>query len=49
MKKDAHPAYQKLKIKIGKEEFITGSTLKSGEILMDVESIQHGIKLLVIL
>lgn len=41
MKKDAHPAYQKLKIKIGKDEFVTGSTLKSGEILMDVDYRKH--------
>ncbi len=41
MKKDIHPAYQQLKISIGKDEFITASTLKSGEILMDVDFRKH--------
>ena len=41
MKKDVHPAYQELKIKIGKDEFLTGSTLRSGEILMDVDYRKH--------
>lgn len=41
MKKDIHPAYYELKIKIGNDEFITKSTLKSGEILMDVDFRQH--------
>jgi large subunit ribosomal protein L31 len=41
MKKDIHPAYQKLKITIGKDEFNTSSTLKSGEILMDVDYRKH--------
>lgn len=41
MKKDIHPAYQKLKITLGKDEFITASTLKSGEILMDVDYRKH--------
>jgi large subunit ribosomal protein L31 len=41
MKKDTHPGYQKLKITIGKDEFNTCSTLKSGEILMDVDYRKH--------
>jgi large subunit ribosomal protein L31 len=41
MKKSVHPAYQDLKIKIGKDSFVTGSTLKSGEILMDVDYRKH--------
>ncbi len=41
MKKDIHPAYKELKIKIGKDEFTTKSTLKSGEILMDVDFRDH--------
>jgi len=41
MKKDIHPEYKKLKISIGKDEFITGSTLKSGQILMDVDFRKH--------
>ncbi|MDA9163271.1 50S ribosomal protein L31 [Rickettsiaceae bacterium] len=41
MKKDIHPEYKKLKITIGKDEFITASTLKSGEILMDIDFRKH--------
>jgi large subunit ribosomal protein L31 len=41
MKKDIHPAYQELKIKIGNDSFTTFSTLKSGEILMDVDFRKH--------
>ncbi len=41
MRKDIHPKYNKLKIKIGKDEFITMSTLASGEILMDVDFREH--------
>ncbi len=41
MKKDIHPAYQELKIKIGKDEFTTKSTLKSGELLMDIDYRKH--------
>ncbi|MDG1436204.1 MAG: 50S ribosomal protein L31 [Rickettsiaceae bacterium] len=41
MKKDIHPAYQPLKINIGKDVFNTASTLKSGEILMDVDFRKH--------
>ena len=41
MKKDIHPEYKKLKITIGKDEFNTASTLKSGEILMDVDYRKH--------
>jgi large subunit ribosomal protein L31 len=41
MKKDIHPEYKKLKITIGKDEFISASTLKSGEILMDVDFRKH--------
>ena len=41
MKKDVHPKYQALKIKIGKDEFLTSSTLTSGKILMDVDFRKH--------
>ncbi|MDP4709142.1 MAG: 50S ribosomal protein L31 [Rickettsiaceae bacterium] len=41
MKKDIHPAYKKLTITVGKDEFITASTLKSGEILMDIDYRKH--------
>lgn len=41
MRKDIHPKYNKLKIKIGKDEFSTMSTLGSGEILMDVDFRDH--------
>lgn len=41
MKKNIHPKYQTLKIKIGKDEFLTSSTLISGEILMDVDFRVH--------
>ncbi len=41
MKKDIHPEYKKLKITIGKDAFNTASTLKSGEILMDVDYRKH--------
>jgi large subunit ribosomal protein L31 len=41
MRKDIHPKYNKLKIKIGKDEFNTMSTLHSGEILMDVDFRDH--------
>jgi len=41
MKKDIHPEYKKLKITIGKDEFTTASTLKSGEILMDIDFRKH--------
>lgn len=41
MKKDIHPKYQALKITIGKDEFLTASTLGSGELLMDVDFRKH--------
>ena len=41
MKKDIHPKYKKLKIKIGKDEFLTRSTLRSDELLMDVDFRKH--------
>ena len=41
MKKDIHPEYKELKITIGKDAFKTASTLKSGEILMDVDYRKH--------
>ena len=41
MKKDIHPAYQDLTISIGKDKFTTKSTLKSGEVLMDVDFRKH--------
>ena len=41
MKKDIHPEYKKLKITIGTDKFTSGSTLKSGEILKDVDFRKH--------
>jgi large subunit ribosomal protein L31 len=41
MKKDIHPKYKKLKIKIGKDEFTTHSTLHSDELLMDIDFRKH--------
>lgn len=41
MKKDIHPKYKQLKISIGKDEFTTFSTLKSDELLMDVDFRKH--------
>jgi len=41
MKKDIHPKYKKLKIKIGKDEFATHSTLHSDELLMDIDFRKH--------
>lgn len=41
MKKNIHPNYQSLKIKIGQDEFLTYSTLTTGEILMDVDFRKH--------
>jgi len=41
MRKDIHPEYKALKIKIGKDQFETMSTLSSGEILMDVDFRKH--------
>lgn len=41
MRKEIHPKYQALKIIIGKDEFLTASTLTNGEILMDVDFRKH--------
>ncbi|MFK7973389.1 MAG: 50S ribosomal protein L31 [Rickettsiaceae bacterium] len=41
MRKDIHPEYKNLTIKIRNDEFLTKSTLKSGEILMDVDFREH--------
>ena len=41
MKKNIHPSYQELKIKIGSDQFTTCSTLQTGEILMDVDYRKH--------
>ncbi|GAB4164100.1 MAG: 50S ribosomal protein L31 [Rickettsiaceae bacterium] len=41
MRKGIHPEYNQLKIKIRNDEFVTMSTLKSGEILMDVDFREH--------
>ena len=41
MRKNIHPEYKGLKIKIRNDEFSTMSTLKSGEILMDVDFREH--------
>lgn len=41
MKKDIHPKYKPLKVKIGKDVFETMSTCKEDEILMDVDFRTH--------
>lgn len=41
MKPKIHPEYHKLKITISKDVFETNSTLRSGEILMDVDYRKH--------
>lgn len=41
MKKEIHPKYNDLAVKIGKDTFHTMSTLGSGEILMDVDFRTH--------
>lgn len=41
MRKDIHPKYKELKIKVGKDSFTTMSTLKDDEVLMDVDFRQH--------
>ena len=41
MKKNTHPEYKELKVTVGKDKFFTKSTLKSGEILMDVDYRTH--------
>ena len=41
MRADIHPKYNNLKIKIRNDEFLTMSTLGSGEILMDVDFREH--------
>lgn len=41
MKKDIHPKYKDLKIKIGKDSFDTMSTYHGSEILMDVDFRTH--------
>lgn len=41
MKENIHPKYHPLKIIIGKDEFLTASTLEGGELLMDVDFRKH--------
>lgn len=41
MKKDIHPPYKSLKVKIGKDSFDTMSTYHGAEILMDVDFRKH--------
>jgi large subunit ribosomal protein L31 len=41
MKKEIHPAYNKLKLRVGTETFDTMSTSHVGEMLMDVDFRQH--------
>ena len=41
MKKEIHPAYNKLKLRIGSESFDTMSTYHGGEMLMDVDFRLH--------
>ena len=41
MKKEIHPAYHKLKLRIGSESFDTMSTYGGGEMLMDVDFRLH--------
>jgi large subunit ribosomal protein L31 len=41
MKKDIHPKYQKLVLRIGDETFETMSTSPEGEMLMDVDFRHH--------
>ncbi len=41
MKKDIHPKYKDLKLKIGKDEIVTKSTYKEDELLMDVDFREH--------
>ena len=41
MKKDIHPKYKELKIKVGSDVFVTNSTYPGDEVLMDVDFRQH--------
>ncbi len=41
MKKNIHPKYKNLNIKVGKDVFVTGSTYPGAEFLMDVDFRQH--------
>jgi large subunit ribosomal protein L31 len=41
MKKDTHPSYTNVKIRIGKDIFETKSTYKGAEFLMDVDFREH--------
>lgn len=41
MKKDIHPKYSDVKIKIGKDVFETKSTYRGSEFLMDVDFRNH--------
>jgi large subunit ribosomal protein L31 len=41
MKENTHPAYHKLKLRVGNESFETMSTYSGGEMLMDVDFRQH--------
>ncbi len=41
MRKDIHPRYSDVKIRIGKDIFETKSTYKNAELLMDVDFREH--------
>lgn len=41
MKKEIHPKYREVKIKIGKDEFVTMSACKDDVIYMDIDYRQH--------
>lgn len=41
MKENIHPKYKPLKIRVGDDVFVTGSTYYGEEILMDVDFRQH--------
>lgn len=41
MKKKIHPEYTELNIKIGNDSFLTQSTLRAKEYLMDIDFRQH--------
>ncbi|KAF8818281.1 50S ribosomal protein L31 [Rickettsia endosymbiont of Cardiosporidium cionae] len=41
MKKDIHPKYKELEIKIGNDKFYTNSTYAGDKILMDVDFREH--------
>lgn len=41
MKKNIHPKYTPLKVRIGKDEFITNSAYPGDEYLMDIDFRKH--------